>query len=226
MKRDKMYPERVGNISAFRGCDYSCSYCAFRTSLRRSSCEKCREFEPHAHLEVLNKRPPETTKGQFITIGLTGDISCASDTTIQAIIHYCWLWPKHTFLIQSKNPALFLEYKFPENVILGTTIESDIVHQGISKAPGTRSRFDAMIRVKDCRKMVTIEPIMDFTISGLLPWIRIIDPEFIYVGYDSRPDKNRLPEPSLERTQLFIKKMRDEGFDVREKLIRKAWCEK
>lgn len=226
MIKSKMYPERVGNISAFRGCFYSCAYCAFRNALRRSSCEKCRSFEPHAHLEVLNKTPPKTNDNEFITIGLTGDISFASDTTMQAIIHYCWLWPKHTFLIQSKNPAFFLEYKFPENVILGTTIESDIVHRGISKAPGTRSRFDAMRQLEDCRKAVTIEPIMDFTISGLLPWIRIIAPEFIYVGYDSHPAENRLPEPALEKTQLFITKMRNEGFDVREKLMRRAWWEK
>jgi len=223
MKRDKMYSERVGNISAFRGCGFRCTYCAFRNALRRSPCEKCRTFEPHAHLEVLNKRPPKTKEDEFLTIGLTGDISFASDTTMQAIIHYCWLWAKHTFLIQSKDPAFFHQYKFPENVILGTTIETNCNQIGISKAPSTHNRADAMIRLNNCKKMITIEPIMQFDMNTLPLWMRSISPEFIYVGYNSKDDI-KLSEPSLEKTQLFIEKL-SEFTEVRTKLLRKAWWE-
>ena len=224
MTRDRMYQERAGNISVFRGCGFGCTYCAFRNALRRSSCEKCGTFEPHAHLEVLNKRPPKTKEGEFLTIGLTGDISFASDTTMQAIIHYCWLWAKHTFLIQSKDPSFFLGYEFPENVILGTTIETNCNQIGISKAPSTRSRADAMVRLNNCKKMITIEPIMQFDMNTLPLWMRSISPEFIYVGYNSKDDI-KLSEPSLEKTQLLIEKL-SEFTEVRTKLMRKAWWEK
>ncbi len=242
MKRDKMYPERVGNISAFRGCSYSCSYCAFRGTLRRSPCEKCRTFEPHAHLEALNRNPPRTKESEFLTIGLTGDLSFASDTTMQAIIHYCQVWSDHTFMIQSKNPAFFLEYKFPENVILDTTIETNREHiwgindpleirydyQDISGAPLPENRYEAMLKLGlGQRKAITVEPVLDFDLEILAQWIINMNPKIVWIGYDNH--NHKLPEPPMSKTEALIERLKEATSNeskVVEKTIRKAWWEK
>ncbi len=223
MKRDKMYSERVGNISAFRGCFHHCIYCAFRNTLSRSTCKKCRDFEPHAHLEVLNKKPPKTKGDEFLTIGLTGDLSFASDTTMQAIIHYCSLWSDRTFLIQSKDPSIFPVYKFPENVILGTTIETNKQSDKYSKAPHPYLRYREMKELNH-RKEVTIEPIMYFDLTTMVKWIKEIDPVFVYVGYNSN-EKIILPEPPIKKTLLLIEEL-SRFTEVRTKLLRKTWWEK
>ncbi len=235
-----MYKERKANIAAFRGCDFDCCYCAFRNTLKRSKCKKDQDYIPHSHLECLSKRPPKTNDNKFVTIGMNGDISFASDTTMQAIIHYCWLWAKHTFLLQSKNPAFFHNYKFPKNVILGTTMESDmdtwystsnmthaksvIRYSDISKAPNNNDRFDAMYELST-RKVITIEPILDFNIAPFHNAIFDLKPEWVWIGYDSNPKRNHLPEPILEKTNDLINELIDVGISVRQKLIRKAWYE-
>jgi len=233
MKSERMYKERKANIAAFRGCHFKCCYCAFKNTLKRSKCKQDQEFTPHAHLEVLSKRPPPTKEGEFVTIGMNGDISFASKEEMEAIIHYCWLWAKHTFLLQSKNPAFFHNYKFPENVILGTTIESNRTefhnsdywsYEYMSAAPNVNKRFDAMYGLV-ARKVITIEPIMDFNLDTFLNAIIDLKPEWVWVGYDSKPRRNYLPEPPLAKTQDFIEHLEDDGISVRQKLIRKAWYE-
>uniref|UniRef100_A0A6H1ZRX7 Radical SAM superfamily protein n=1 Tax=viral metagenome TaxID=1070528 RepID=A0A6H1ZRX7_9ZZZZ len=241
MTRDRMYQERAGNISAFRGCSFGCTYCAFRNTLRRSSCEKCRIFEPHAHLEVLDKTPPKTKPDEFITIGLTGDISFMDPAEFIGILGYCLKWFDRTFLIQSKNPDYFGKLMertwIPNNVIIGTTIETTtqywdskeqweqndkkiLSYSNYSKAPHPSLRYRAMVEL-DCRKMITIEPIMDFNFGLMVYWMKKIRPEYIYIGFNSN-NKIKLPEPSLMKTQLLIEKL-SEFTEVRTKLLRKAW---
>jgi len=56
------------------------------------------------------------------------------------------------------------------------------------------------------RKMVGIEPVMDFDPQPLLAWIRAIAPEFVSIGADSK--KCDLPEPSATRLIGFINALR------------------
>jgi len=234
MSNNKMYTERKANIAVFRGCGFNCSYCAFSNTLKRSKCKDCQDYKPHSHLEVLSKRPPKTKQGEFVTIGMNGDISFAPDSTMQAIIHYCFLYPQTTFMLQSKNPAFFHEYRFPENVILGTTIESNRTdfhdsdywsYDFISSAPNPNQRFDAMYELS-AKKVITIEPILDFDTDTFLNAIIDLKPEWVWVGYDSKPNRNYLPEPIVSKTQNFIKQLTEAGIQVHEKLLRKAWHEK
>ncbi len=230
----KMYEQRKGNISVFRGCSYFCTFCAFRTSLRRSPCEKCRAFEPHAHMEVLDRTPPKTKNGEFITIGLTGDISFMDVADFYHVMEYCRKWKDRTFLIQSKNPACFLRFRehisplrFPDNVILGTTTETNRIekYDTISKAPSPVQRFEAMLKITS-KIFITIEPILDFDMGIFTNWIKILSPNFCYIGYDSHPKRNKLPEPSLNKTHALIVDLRAAGIEIREKIMRKAWWEK
>ena len=224
-KKTNMYPERKGNISWFRGCNYDCTYCAFGRMLRLSKCTQCQAFDPHAHLEVLDRTPPKTGEGEFLTMGLSGDISFASDIEMKAAVAYCTKWNDRTFLIQTKAPHLFITYNFPENVILDCTIESN-VHHRVSKAPTVIYRQEIMasgpVQRQKNPKWITVEPIMGFT-EGFADFLEEIHPEVVYVGYDSK--NHHLREPSLEETMRFIEQV-EKYAEVRPKLLRKAYWEK
>ena len=122
-------------------------------------------------------------------------------------------FPSKTFFFQSKNPEVFHNYDFPENVILGITIESDMWWKEISDAPSPFERMVRFLELKHPRKIVTIEPILDFNFEMFLGWLKEINPERIYVGYDTHKTwwmegKKKVYlreyEPSLEKTKKLI----------------------
>lgn len=220
----KMYLERKGNISWYRGCDFNCNYCAFNKSLRYQKCQDCKDFVPHAHMGVLNRVPPKTKEGEFLTMGLTGDISFASNIEIAAAISYCEKWSDRTFMVQTKDPGLYKRHKFPENVILNVTIETD-VNLGVSRAPSVENRLNVMesgtIQRLLNKKYVTIEPIMGFSVH-FIDRLIMINPDVVYIGYDS--GQHGIIEPSLKTTRSLIDELRS-FVEVRTKLIRKAHWE-
>jgi len=58
------------------------------------------------------------------------------------------------------------------------------------------------------RKMVSVEPIMDFDVVVMLKWLHALKPEFISIGADS--GKNNLDEPSAKKIRTLI--FNAEGF--------------
>lgn len=254
MTENKMYPQRVKNIPVMRYCGFGCVYCAFQKFQKISSCQKCRAGENHSHLEVLQRTPPKTKDGEFLTVGLSGDVSFMPLDDFAQVLNYCWIWSDRTFLIQSKTPAYFVQaieeltdkcWKgslIPDNVILGATMETNrgyIVvnprhpkeircnYQDFSHATFPQKRYEAMLKLT-CNKEVTIEPIMDFDLEVMAKWIKDIAPEFVYIGYcnDGKQGKRlKLPEPPLAKTLELIARLREAGIDVREKTIRKSWWE-
>lgn len=240
-----MYSDRVANIPVMRYCAFGCVYCGFQKFQKISKCQECRDNKNHSHLEVLSRTPPKTKQGQFLTIGLSGDVSFMPPRDLWKVIDYCNKWKDRTFLIQSKDPECFLSYRskisqilIPNNVILGTTIETDSVNPNpfkepwidfpsISKAPHPSLRADAMKKLK-CRKAITIEPILRFKHSTFIQMVLDIAPEFVYIGYanDKHDGKKlNLPEPTLENTMGLIADLREAGIEVREKTLRRAWWE-
>ncbi len=235
MKSDRMYHLSREQKNPQVGCEFGCIYCAFRKLTQRlSNCPDCKEFRPHYHLERLKKNPKKTIGKEFISLCLNGDVSFASAEFIQSLIQYCEQWHDRTFLIQSKNPARFLCFEFPYNVILGTTIETDykaigkdnVLYSSISKAPHPEERYRAIREVQKNEVHITIEPIMDFHMDELISWMKNIPRlKVINIGYDSRPELNHLPEPPLEKTLELIARLEPIA-EVRLKQIRPAWYEK
>lgn len=132
--------------------------------------------------------------------------------------------PDRVFYWQSKNPVCFEQYlplfSTPNSILL-TTLETNR-NEGygeVSKAPLPSIRHKAFRDLKWNRKIVTIEPILDFDEDVFYSWILEIQPEALWIGYNSHPNI-RLPEPSLKKTMMFIKRMRNDGIEVREKLLR------
>ena len=240
-----MYHENRKSINAFVGCKYNCVYCkpSFQAQMKRQKpqsngrgCQKCYDYIPHTHLERLNHAPPKTKKDEFIFMPSSGDINFMRANDFAELLAYAERYQDRTFLIQTKDPFCLLERctRFPKNVLLGTTIETNLLcfdqtrslkyyYWDISQAPYPCTRKNAMAKLDHSRKTITIEPILDFTLEVMIEWMNLIKPEIIWVGYDNH--NCRLPEPPLEKTQALIDGLRTEGFDVRLKSIRKAWYE-
>jgi len=237
-----MYKDRKYSWALFVGCRFDCSYCkpSFQAILKRwtkpyidkdgnqKGCQLCYEYNPHFHEKRLNNKLPRTKGDEFIWIGGSGDISFISDMHMKKILKKLKKYPDRTFFFQTKNPKWFQKWDFPENVILGITLESNIYYPEITNAPTPYNRIVDFINVIHPRKSITIEPILEFNQidNNFLYDILKINPERIYIGYDSK--KNKLPEPSLYKTLLLIDELKWNLPDciIKKKLMRKAWWEK
>jgi len=244
-KAPRMYKEAEGKtVSPFVGCEHDCVYCdvTFKRQMKRRKkyCMDCYWYVPHAHLERIRKdgkwiAPPKTAPNEFIFLCDFSDVCYAPKEVMQIIIQWTEHYPDRTFLLQSKNPECFRQYKFPKNVILGTTIETNKIffntpskydyYKQISKAPFPINRFVSMVMLSHPRKLITVEPILDFDLSVMLSWIRAIKPEITYMGYDSHPKVNKLPEPKLKKFDELKERLEKLNLEVRVKLRRKAWWE-
>jgi len=227
--KNNMYSKSVKQWNPFAGCRHDCKYCqsSFQAQLkrRRKDCEKCYHFVPHAHSERLNRSLPKTRFGQFIFTCSSGDISFCDDSYLKKIVAKIIHEPRKTFLIQSKNPQTFNRVSFPDNVILGITLETnrDDLCEGISKAPKSSQRYRDFLGVQHPVKMVTIEPVIEFDEEVMIAWIQALDPCMVWLGYDSR--KNHLPEPPLGKVRSLHWELGKRGFTVVLKTIRRAWWE-
>ena len=109
----KMYSNRKINVAAYRGCDFKCTYCTFKNTLRFQKCTQCKKYEPHAHIETLLKDPPRTKEGEFITVGMNGDVSFASKGEISDMIRYCREWSDRTFIDAVERSTMLLTVYHP-----------------------------------------------------------------------------------------------------------------
>ncbi len=230
---DRMY-EGAKSWSPFVGCKFHCVYCepSFQRQAkrRRKWCELCYRYEPHFHPERLSRVP----SAKLIFTCAFGDIAFARSHEVEQILRAVEKYKNKTFMFQTKDPAcyvLYLNYPHaggesivPENAILGTTIETtyDDEYERISQAPPPSERYEIMADDVDHRKFVTIEPILDLDIDIMVGWIKDIEPEFVYVGYDTHNCK--LPEPGLRKTKELIERL-EKVTEVRPKTIRAAWWE-
>ena len=231
-----MYAENRKSINAFVGCRHNCVYCkpSFQRQAKRQrkNCELCYSYEPHSHLERLLKAPPKTVDGDFIFFPSMGDLAFANKPTREAHIAYAEKYPDTTFLMQTKNPLWFNDHQFPNNVILAVTVETNQMkfvtpskyrwYRDISDAIPPRRRLIHFLVVEHPRKIVVIEPILDFILNEFVEQIKQLHPEAVYVGYDNHNCK--LPEPRLKKTKLLTKEL-GKFTEVRAKTLRKAWYE-
>lgn len=194
------------------GCQHDCSYCWARrlaeTKLRHT--KKYEGFKPRIwEKEFKRKFKPEA----LVFVSDMGDLfGCWVDQTwIWQVLSHIRKFPQTTFLLLTKNPERYFEFNIPQNCILGTTIESNRHYPDISKAPSPKERYHVFHMLnshrmfngeKIYRLMISIEPIMQFDLPILTKWIKNVEPEFVYVGYDNYG--HGLIEPSLEKTNLLI----------------------
>ena len=202
--KSNMYPEYEGKtINFITGkCPHDCLYCyvkSFRFPFLKERYSGPQRLDESAFKKNLGKN-----KSWFLCS--CNDIATIPDAWIIKILDHLNKFPKNTYLIQSKNPGRLHKFidKFPPKTILGTTIETNRDYYNLSKAPKPSSRASAMSKYYK-KKMISIEPILDFDLEVMVGWIRYAGPDYVSIGADSK--NNNLPEPSPEKVRRLIEKL-------------------
>jgi len=152
------------------------------------------------------------------------------DEFIARILAHALVWPRNTYLYQSKNPDRILQWLplMQTRVIFGTTIETNYPIEG-SKAPHPRDRYEAMMALRGevddnsvygqegprDQLMLTIEPIMKFDLDTLSRWVLDIKPDFVNIGADSKG--HNLPEPTWSEVLALVDALAKGGVKVNHK---------
>ena len=178
------------------GCKFECKYCYAQTQPGYDT--------PKLHKKRLRDNLGE---GNTIFVGSMADMwgDWIPESHILHVLYVCRRFDKNTYLFQSKNPKRFHSFleKMPDNIILGTTIETNRSTKEISLAPQVFQRALALATLPDIfKREVTIEPILDFDLEPLLTMIKGARPDFIAVGADSKG--HNLKEPSSEKIKKLL----------------------
>ena len=222
-----MYAE-AKTWNPFKGCLFDCAYC--RPSFQRQSkrqkhlCQDCYAYIPHCHEDRLSKIP----SARIVFVCGNGDISfCPPSFTrkiIERIKEHNTQSPHKTYYFQSKKPAYFQPFlvEFPENVILLTTLETnrDAGYDEFSKAPVPSKRHRQFKSLDYPRKVVTIEPVMDFDLDVFFRWIRGLHLEYVWLGLNSKPEALILPEPPPDKLRDLAAMLVQEGIEILGKELR------
>ncbi|HFC76760.1 MAG TPA: DUF5131 family protein [Candidatus Moranbacteria bacterium] len=188
-------------------CSHDCSYCYMKRWGKL----------PDLRLDEKEMKTDLGT-GNFIFVGSSTDIFAndVPDEWIHDVLDYCNGW-SNKYLFQTKNPRRYLDFisYFPEQTVLGTTIETNRNYD-ISKAPIPKERAYAMgdLFGYNFERMVTIEPLMDFDLDDMVTLIRIAMPHWVNIGADSQ--KSNLPEPPYYLVKKLIDAL-NEFTEVRQK---------
>lgn len=225
-KKSNMYAD-TKTWSPFKGCRFHCVYCVpsfqLQSKRRKPYCGECYNYEPHCHEERLTKIP----SAPIIFVCGGADISfCPPQFTRRIIEAVAKHKPRKdkTFYFQSKRPAYFEQFLslFPPNVVLLTTLETNIDegYKAISKAPLPTVRYRQFKDLDYPRKVVTIEPVMDFDEDVFPKWIVALKPEYVWLGLNSKPEALELPEPSPKKLRKLVKMLVRNGIEIRAKELR------
>ena len=163
---------------------------------------------------------------EIVFVGGMGDISHCDPANFRLIIDEIHRKnrrrrknkPEQTFYFQSKRPEYFKQFlgELPKNAVLLTTLETnrDEGYDQISQAPVPSERYRQFLELAYPRKVVTIEPVMDFDHKTFLEWIVQIKPEYVYLGFNSKPKAVQLPEPTPQKFFDFIAALKQHGIQV------------
>jgi protein gp37 len=152
------------------GCLHDCSYCWARdlAETRLTHMDKYKDgFKPNIAESELKK----TFRKQYVFACDMGDLFGAwvPNEWILKVLDAVRNSPSSYFLFLTKNPKRYFEFLevFPENLVLGVTIETNREYK-FSNAPLVVERYKCMVELPYKRKMVSIEPIMDFDSEVLI----------------------------------------------------------
>lgn len=201
-QKGNMYEFITHTWNVIKGkCEHDCCYCYMKRFPQKDLWFDEKELKT------------DLGEGNFIFVGSSTDMFAdnVKGEWVVKVLNHCGKYPKNTYLFQTKNPKAFILFKnyFPENSILGTTIESNReVGLAYSKAPPIIDRIVNMEKL-EAKKMVTIEPVFDFDLDEFIESLQVINPEWVNIGADSNSKSDYIiPEPSKEKLKEFIDSLR------------------
>jgi hypothetical protein len=204
--KGNMYPGVITWNPLGGECSHKCGYCSTKSLMRYPVIRAKYSGPPKLYDGVLKKCP-----GEFKTIFVVSQNDLFADIIpkewISEILQRCRMWD-NTYLFQTKNPRRFIEFsdQFPLKTIICTTIETNRHYPQMGSAPKTKERALAMAFLPEFTKHITIEPIMDFDLDELVRMIKIIKPNSVNIGADSK--HHHLPEPLKEKLLDLIDELK------------------
>ncbi|MBA7630819.1 hypothetical protein ES703_38344 [subsurface metagenome] len=208
----RMFRSISDTWNVFVGCRHDCTYCNARKAAltRFRHIPRYRDgFTPRLIESELRRR---FKPGLFIFVAYMGDIAFATREEFLRILAKIREFPETNFLIQTKNPVQIFDWwhdwsiRLPDNVVFGTTIESNR-NYNLTKAPPPVDRFRYLTGYPHPRKFLSIEPIMEFDLDTLVSWVRMLQPDIVEVGADNY--HHHLPEPPWEKVEELLKRLRE-----------------
>lgn len=199
-----MYPKTVTWNPLAGECFHKCEYCYREDLMRYPNNLRKYSGEPR----FVDVPIPSVKEGEVVFVCSMTDLFAENvqDGLIENILSPCWKIPDNVYLFQSKNPSRFwiFGYLFPPNTILGTTIETNRFDMCKSNAPSIMERCNAMryLNLSRPKKMVSIEPILDFDVDKLALMMQDISPSYISIGADSK--NHNLQEPPKKKVEELI----------------------
>jgi DNA repair photolyase len=228
--KGKMFNIVSGTWNPVTGCLYNCNYCWARklaTTKLQNSHRYLKGFKPNLNDAEFRSK---FGKGDLVFVSDMGDLfgDFIPSEWIARVLDRISDYPEADFLLMTKNPKRYNEFlpRMPKNAILGVTIETnydEIVQiDKVSTAPLPSERYNSMKGLDWNRKLVSIEPILDFDLKTFKRWIEDIYPFLVYIGYDNY--NHKLREPILKMTLNLISMISENALVIK-KTIRPAWFE-
>lgn len=201
--KGNMYPFVSHTWNPIRGrCPHQCSYCYMK------------RYKVGDLRLVFKELQTNLGSKNFIFVGSSTDMFSESvyHNWIHYVLEHCRKYPENLYLFQSKNPGRFKEFvdHFPPNqaTVLGTTIETNIAHltaeYSTTIPPGERVTHMMDLAFT---KMISIEPILEFDLKTMVDWIRMLAPDFVAIGADSKGWN--LEEPPAEKVLMLISQLKE-----------------
>jgi hypothetical protein len=202
-QKGHMYPWVTHTLTCLAGvCPHQCSYCYVNDLRRYPQLAEKYSGEPRL---VQSDMRLNLGSGKVIFVVSTHDLFAAAiqKRVIWQVLELLMEYPDNLYLFQTKNPSRYKDFDFDNlDAILGTTIESNRCYgPEISLAPDPLDRAIAMTQIVG-RKMVAVEPILDFDLTVLVEWLEYIKPDFVSIGADSKG--HDLPEPHGDKVNALI----------------------
>lgn len=201
------------------GCLHDCTYCWAR-ELALTRLKNTPRYKEGFAPQLIEKELKRSFKpGEFVFVCSMGDLFQDAVPTewIIEVLKVISRFPKTKFLLQTKNPRRFHEFRvgtFLPNIYLGTTIETNRSHH-VKKVPTPYQRFRYLTGYPHGLKFLSVEPIMDFDLDILAHWMALMKPRIIEVGADNHG--HHLPEPPWDKVQALLMRLREICPDVKEK---------
>jgi hypothetical protein len=176
-------------------CPHQCGYCYVTRMKRNDVIRQCYSGPQRINLRKLGEHQGT---GRIVFIGSMTDIGTILPKDIITISQVIKENPQNLYLVQTKSATGILDYmealKYPHNVLMTTTIESD--KPAVTGGSLVLLRALALGRWYGPR-MVTVEPVQKFDVKMMLHYIvDVVHADYVSIGADS--GGNGLPEPTAE----------------------------
>ena len=215
--KGNMFPFLSHTFNTIKGiCPHSCSFCYMR------------RFKQNPVRLDAKELKTDLGEGNFIFTGSSCDVFAdkISPQWIRATLDKCRDANHNKYLFLTKNPMRYSEFfgEYPQDVVLGVTLESDKDHPEAYESgncndgqPQIDSRVNGIRRAQQAGYdiLVSVEPILRFDLSAFREIIEDIGPTYLAIGADSQG--HNLPEPTGDEVRALIFELEKSGHTVIQK---------